>query len=143
MKTTFQFLRAFCTVAVLITSACQPVDYSKDISALRASRDSLAAALKITNANLQSTNNAMACLSASVSTIQAQLAIISGQISTLNTQISATNTTVAAHAATTASIQSQIKTIQDLNSPVSSGEKHTVPFLISLPGLLLTVTSIR
>ena len=60
MKMTFRLLIALLLVVTLSNTSCQPKDYSADINALKASRDSLAAALKVTNANLQTTNNTLA-----------------------------------------------------------------------------------
>ncbi len=140
MKTTFRFLLAICTIVAFLFTSCQPTDYSADINALKASRDSLAAALKITNANLQTTNNTMASLSTSITTIQAQLVVISGQITTLNTTLTATNSTVAAHTATIATIQSQIKTIQDQIAILNTQQTSTSSALNTLSA---DVTSIK
>ena len=125
MKMTLRLFIALLIVVTLSNTSCQPTDYSADINALKASRDSLAAALKITNTNLQTTNNNLAALGTSVTTIQAQLTVISGQISTLNTQLTATNTTVAGHTTTIATIQSQIKTIQDQITVINTKQDAT------------------
>jgi uncharacterized protein (TIGR02145 family) len=131
----------FLLSLLLLSSACQKqTDYSADINALRASRDSLAAALKITNANLLATNNALASLSSSVTAIQTQLGVISGQITTLNTQLTATNAIVAGHTTTIATIQAQIKTIQDQIATLNS-QQTTTSSLVS--GLSTTVSSIQ
>ena len=140
MKMTLHFFIAFLIVITLSNTSCQPTDYSADINALKASRDSLAAALKITNANLQTTNSNLAALSTSVTTIQAQLTVISGQISTLNTQLTATNTTVAGHTTTIATIQSQIKTIQDQIAVINTKQDATATVVNSTA---LTVASIQ
>lgn len=127
MKTKWILLIACIVAITIINTSCQKqTDYSADINALKASRDSLAAALKVTNANLLATNTVMAGLSTSISTIQAQLTLISGQITTLNTQLTATNATVAGHTTTIATIQSQIKTIQDQIAVLSSQQTATM-----------------
>ncbi len=140
MKMIFRLLIALTIVVALSNTSCQPKDYSADINALRASRDSLAAALKVTNANLQSTNNTLASLTTSITTLQAQLAVISGQITTLNTQLTATNSTVAGQTTTIASIQSLIKTIQDQITTLNSQQTTTSN---AVNGLSTTVTSIQ
>ncbi len=140
MKTTFRFLFAVCTIVAFFSTSCQPTDYSADISALKASRDSLAAALKLTNTNLLSTNTILASLTNSVSSIQAQLVIISGQISALNSQLAATNAIVAGHTATIAAIQAQIKTIQDQIAVLNAQQTSTSAALSTLSA---DVTSIK
>jgi uncharacterized protein (TIGR02145 family) len=140
MRITYRFLAAAIIAAVIFTTSCQPTDYSADINALKASRDSLAAALKVTNANLQSTNNALATLTTTVTSIQTQLAVISGQISTLNTQLTATNATVAGHTTTIAAVQSQIKTIQDQITALNAQQIATSTTVSSLS---TTVASIQ
>ncbi len=116
----------------LFNTSCRPTDYSADINALKASRDSLAAALKITNANLLATNAAMASLGTSVTAIQAQLTVISGQITTLNTQLTTTNATVAGHTTTIATIQSQIKAIQDQITVINTKQDMTTTVVNSM-----------
>ncbi len=140
MKMTFRILIAILIVMAIFNTSCQPTDYSADINALKASRDSLAAALKITNANLLATNAAIAGLNTSVTAIQAQLTVISGQITTLNTQLTTTNATVAGNTATIAAIQSQIKAIQDQITTLNSQLTATNT---TVSGLSTTVASIQ
>ena len=141
MKTTVYLIITILLVVFLSNTSCQPKDYSAEITALKTSRDSLAAALKITNANLQSTNSILAGLNTSVISIQAQIAVISGQISTLNSQLTTTNTTVAGHTATIASIQSQIKTIQDQIATLNTQQNSTSSTVTSLSSTMSTVQS--
>ena len=141
MKPRFFLVSTSLIVLILLTFSCQiQTDYEPQINALRASRDSLATALKETNANLQSTNNTLASLTSSVSTIQAQLAVISGQITTLNAQLTSTNSSVAGQTNTIASIQSQIKVIQDQIAVLNAQQTATSN---AVSGLSATVTSIQ
>ena len=141
MKTTFYIIITILLVVSLSNTSCQPKDYSAEITALKTSRDSLAAALKITNANLQSTNSTLAGLSTSVISIQAQLAVISGQISTLNSQLTTTNTNVAGQTATIATIQSQIKTIQDQIATLTTQQNTTSSTVTGLSSTMASVQS--
>ena len=139
MKITLRLLIALLIVVTLSNTSCQPTDYSADINALKASRDSLAAALKITNANLQTTNNNLAGLSSSVTAIQAQLTVMSGQITTLNTQLTATNATVAGHTTTIATIQSQIKVIQDQIATLNTQQTATMTLATNTAATVVTI----
>jgi uncharacterized protein (TIGR02145 family) len=146
MKTTFRLLVALMLGLALSNTSCQPTDYSSEINALKASRDSLAAALKIITANVQSTNNSLAGLSSSVTAIQTQLSVISGQIATMNAQLTAANATVSGHTAAISTIQSQIKTIQDqiavLNSQQSSTSSIVSNLSSSLTSIQTQITSV-
>ena len=140
MKTTFRSLITILIVTALFTTSCQPTDYSADINALKASRDSLAAALKVTNANLQSTNNTMAGLSTSITTIQSQLTVISGQITTLNTKLDALALTLAGNISAVLTIQAQIKTIQDQIAVLNTQQTATK---VVVDNLATTIASIQ
>lgn len=112
MKTFWTFfIASMITLSILNTSCQKQTDYTPQINALQARCDSLAAALKTTNSNLQATNNTVTSLSTSITAIQSQLGVIVGQISSLNTQLAATNSTVNSQSTSIASIQTQLNTI--------------------------------
>lgn len=140
MKRKLFIVIASVVLVVIFNTSCNPTDYSADINSLKASRDSLAAALKVTNFNLQTTNNNLAGLGNSFTAIQAQLAVISGQITILNAQLVSTNATVTGNTATITSIQSQIKVIQDQIASLNAKQDSTANIVGSLG---LTVTSIQ
>ena len=140
MKMTLRLLIALLIVITISNTSCKPTDYSSEINALKASRDSLAAALKVTNANLQSTNNAVAGLSTSISTIQSQLTVISGQITTLNTKLDALALTLAGNISSVLTIQSQIKTIQDQIAVLNTQQTATK---VVVDNLVTTIASIQ
>lgn len=140
MKMIFRLLITLLITVVLSNTSCKPTDFSADINALKASRDSLAAALKVTNANLQTTNNTLASLGTSITTIQAQLVVISGQTATLNTKLDALALTLAGNISSVLTIQSQIKTIQDQIAVLNSQQTATSA---TVSNLGTTITSIQ